>query len=241
MALKILITNDDGIYAEGIKILIEKVKNLGEVLVVAPKTEQSAKSHGITLRNPFEVREVDIFKNVRAYYVDSTPADCVRYAYYGLKYDFDILLSGINKGYNIGYDIMYSGTVAAAFESSSLDKPAIALSCCWESFSGFDKFGNEIINYFTNNKLLDKWKLYNINIPVNPKGIRITEQGYSNFITFYTDYPEGKKQEGIDIMDKDIKNISLDTACVMNDYISITPLTHKRTEYNIYNELKKLN
>ena len=93
MAIKILITNDDGINAEGLKILVEKVKDYGEVLVVAPMQEQSAKSHALTLRKEVLVNKETIFKDVTAYSIDSTPADCVRFAYFGLHYDFDILFN----------------------------------------------------------------------------------------------------------------------------------------------------
>lgn len=236
MAIKILITNDDGINAKGIKLLVEKVKHLGEVLVVAPKNEQSAKSHAITLRREIEVGEVD-FLGVKAYYIDSTPADCVRYAYYGLGYDFDIALSGVNIGYNVGHDIMYSGTVAATFEASSLGKKAIALSCTKNSFDGFEKWFDEVLKYITNNKLLDEWNLYNINFPENPKDIKITKQGGCNFVTYFVASGNNKKQEGEDITDDDINNLHLDTACVMNDYISISPLTHERTKFEIYEKL----
>ena len=239
MALKILITNDDGIQAEGIKLLVNEAKKYGDVLVVAPKTEQSAKSHSITLRTKIDVGESNLFNDVKAYYVDSTPADCVRYAYYGLNYDFDILLSGVNKGYNVGYDIMYSGTVAATFEASSMGKKAIALSCDGESFLGFEKYLDKLLEFIKNKHLLDKWNLYNVNIPIDPKGIKITKQGYFNFVTYFIDFENGKKQFGDNVTDNNYNNIFLDTSCVMNGYISITPLTHERTEKNIYKVLKE--
>lgn len=241
MALKILITNDDGIYSEGIKLLVEAAKSLGEILVVAPKTEQSAKSHGIILRKEIEVKKINHFDRIEAYYVDSTPADCVRYAYYGLKYDFDILLSGINRGYNVGYDIMYSGTVAAAFEASSMGKIAVALSSDSKSFTGAIKYLPKVYEYFKQNGLLAKWNLYNVNFPICPQGIRITEQGGCNFTTYFLDSKEGKIQDGDDITNSRKDNIYLDTACVRNDYVSITPLTHIRTQKEVYEKIKTLN
>lgn len=245
MAIKILLTNDDGINSEGLSILVNKVKSIKtndfiEILVVAPKTEQSAKSHSLMLRKEFEVKEVNIFNDVKTYYIDSTPADCVRYAYYGLKYDFDLCLSGINIGYNVGFDIMYSGTVAAAFEAISLGKKAIALSCHASSFEGFNNWSEKTLEFIVNNHLLDKWSLYNINFPINPKGIRITKQGYSNFITYYHESNGFAIQLGDNITDSSIDNIHLDTSCVMNEYISISPLTHERTKEEIYSEIKDL-
>lgn len=240
MALKILITNDDGIYSEGIKLLVEQVLKLetqAKVIVVAPKTEQSAKSHGINLRKEIEVEKVNIFDGIESYYVDSTPADCVRYAYYGLNYDYDILLSGINKGYNVGYDIMYSGTVAAAFEASSIGKIAIALSSDHNSFEGAIKYLPKVYEFFKQNNLLNEWNLYNINFPCFPKGIKITEQGVCNFTTYFLDSEKGKIQDGDDITDSRVECINLDTACVKNDYVSISPLTHVRTAKDIYKKL----
>lgn len=240
MDLKILITNDDGIYAEGIKYLIEEAKKYGTVLVVAPKEEQSGKSHALTLRKPMEIKKVDIY-DVEAYYVDSTPADCVRYAYYGLKYDFDLLLSGVNKGYNVGDDIMYSGTDAAAFEASSMGKNAIAFSCCAESFEGFKSHIKAVGEYFKDNMLLNEWNLYNINFPEKPKGIKITEVGGCNFITYY-DFIDGMYyQTGDNVTESDINKLHLDTSCVMNSYVSITPLTHVRTNEVVYNKIKNIN
>lgn len=236
---KILITNDDGIQAEGIKLLIKEATKYGTVLVVAPKTEQSAKSHALTLRTHFEVGKIDTL-GVDAYYVDSTPADCVRYAYYGLNYDFDILLSGVNKGYNVGYDIMYSGTCAAAFEASSLNKISIAVSSHADSFEGFINYASMVYKFFKDNKLIDKWQMYNINFPISPKGIRVTSQGYCNFVTYFVDNGNGKCQVGDNITDNNPNNLHLDTSCVMNNYVSITPLTHERTKYEVYDTIKNL-
>lgn len=241
MALKILISNDDGIYAEGISLLINEAKKYGSVMVVAPKEEQSGKSHALTLRKPMEIKKIDLYEGVESYYVDSTPADCVRYAYYGMNYDFDILLSGVNKGYNVGDDIMYSGTTAAAFEASSMGKKAIAFSCCAESFEGFKLYINKVFEYFLEHKLLDEWNLYNVNFPESPKGIRITEVGGCNFNTYY-DFIDGMYyQTGDNITESDIKKLHLDTSCVMNSFVSVTPITHVRTNVNVYNRLKNIN
>ena len=241
MALKILITNDDGIYAEGIKLLVDEAKKYGSVMVVAPKVEQSGMSHALTLRKPMEIKKIKLFDGVDSYYVDSTPADCVRYAYYGLKYDFDILLSAVNKGYNVGDDIMYSGTAAAAFEASSMGKKAIAFSCCAESFDGFKAYIDKVISFVMDNKLLDEWNLYNINFPQNPKDIKITEVGGCNFITYY-DFIDGMYyQTGDNITESNIEKLHLDTACVMNSYVSITPLTHVRTNETVYKKIKNIN
>ena len=116
--MKILITNDDGIQSQGLRIVANWAKKLGDVTVCAPKFEQSGKSHSIDIHNPFEVQKVDYADDVRAYSVDSSPADCVRYGVLALGGEFDLVLSGINRGFNLGVDIVYSGTVGAAFEAA---------------------------------------------------------------------------------------------------------------------------
>ena len=106
--MKILLTNDDGIGAKGISVLANWAKRLGEVTVIAPKSEQSGKSHGINIHSEMEIKAVDFPGAARAFAVDSTPADCVRFALLGLGEKFDLVLSGINCGLNIGTDIVYS-------------------------------------------------------------------------------------------------------------------------------------
>ena len=126
--MRILITNDDGIQGEGLLHLVKWAQKLGEVVVAAPKVEQSAKSHSIQIHECFEVKKVDYLPGVTAYSVDSAPADCVRILTLGMHEKFDLVLSGINRGLNVGSDIMYSGTVAAVFEASNLGMKAIAVS-----------------------------------------------------------------------------------------------------------------
>ena len=125
--MKILITNDDGIFSEGLAILTKWATKLGEVYVVAPSQQQSGKSHAITIHSPFEISKVTLgLGEKEAYAVGSTPVDCVRFATLGLGIQFDLIFSGINKGYNLGEDILYSGTVGALFEASLRRTNAIA-------------------------------------------------------------------------------------------------------------------
>lgn len=128
--MNILITNDDGIRAEGIRVLAEAAKAFGSVTVVAPATQCSAMSHQITLRRDLVMERVDFpVPGVEAYSVDGTPADCVKAALDArITPKPDLLLSGINNGYNVGFDIVYSGTAAAAVEGLMNGIPAIALS-----------------------------------------------------------------------------------------------------------------
>ena len=239
MAIKILITNDDGINAEGLKILVDKAKEYGEVVVVAPMQEQSAKSHALTLRKEVSVKTETLFEGIVAYSIDSTPADCVRYAYFGLKYDFDILFSGINKGYNIGLDIMYSGTVAAAFEASSLGKKAIAFSTGIDTFNGAINNFNEVMDYINDNDLLKEWNLYNVNFPYECKGIRITRQGGPIFTTEFVKKGDSVIQTGEMHFENREEYMHLDTSCISNNYISISPLMHERTKIEVFEKFRK--
>ena len=124
--MRILITNDDGISAEGIRVLCQWAKTKGEVTVVAPKVEQSGKSHAIDFTRPIEIKRVELMDGVEAYSMDSSPADCVRFAVLGMMGKFDIIFSGINRGFNLGKDIVYSGTAGAIFEGGRLGIPGIA-------------------------------------------------------------------------------------------------------------------
>lgn len=239
--MKILITNDDGYNAIGLKILVEKARKYGEVTVIAPMVEQSAMSHAIKVRGGFEYKKIDDFDNVTAYYINSTPADCVRFAYYGLKLDFDIIFSGINCGFNLGEDILYSGTVSAVFEAASIKKKAIAFSADRDSFSGADEYFDEALKYIFNNHLLDVGDLYNVNFPINCHGIKITKQGGCNFDTFFNIKEKEAFQLGNPTFEKDKDKLCLDTCCVMNDYVSITPLTSDRTNKEVYDLLMNKN
>lgn len=233
MALKILLTNDDGIEAQGLKLLYEKAKRYGDVYVVAPKNNQSAKSHSIVISHGFEVMKSNLYPN--AYSVDSTPADCVRYAYYGLGLDFDIVFSGINNGFNLGDDIAYSGTVSAAIEARMMNKKAIAFSCPFYSFDGISYFEKTLDYIFEN--LIDIAPLLNVNFPVDPKGIKITKQGYLHYNTYFEEKDGLVYQMGKPDYSKEAGKPLSDVACVFENYVSITPLTAEKTDIEILNKI----
>ena len=162
----ILITNDDGYSAEGIRALALWAKKLGEVTVIAPKVEQSGKSHAIDFTRPIEIKEVNEIPGVRTVYVDSTPADCVRYAILGEGEKYDLVLSGINRGVNMGVDLVYSGTCGAIFEAGRLGHKGIAFSAYYDTnFEAEAKELDTIWSFIEKNDLLAENDLYNINIP----------------------------------------------------------------------------
>lgn len=238
--MKILITNDDGYNAIGIKKLVEFAMKYGEVMVVAPKVEQSGKSHSLTLRRNFSCEKVeDIVPGVPTWVVDSTPADCVKTAHFFLKLDYDVVFSGINAGFNIGHDIIYSGTTAAATEAVLLGKKGIAFSTEYDSFKTVEERFDNILKYIFDNKLLDEWCLWNINIPDGGKDFMFTYQGGLHYLPEYKLDIDGKvKPKAKSIWDS-LGTGDTDIDYIHNKYITITPLHFDRTNYEILEKFNK--
>ena len=153
--MRILLTNDDGMHASQLIPLIRWCRKLGDVTVAVPKVEQSAKSHGIEIHKPFEAKQVSLAPDVTVWAVDSTPADCVRFAVLGLKMEFDLVISGVNRGLNVGTDIMYSGTAAAVFEAGNLGIPAVALSTEPKFYDRATQHLDEVLEFFRAHKLME--------------------------------------------------------------------------------------
>lgn len=242
--MKILITNDDGIFAEGIKPLVAWAKKHGEVTVVAPKTEQSGKSHAINFVTPVEIKRVDIFEGVEAYSMDSTPGDCVRFAVSGLRRKYDLVLSGINRGVNVGIDVIYSGTVAAIFEAGYWKLNAIAISTYPDSLDEAVGYLDDMYSFICKNKLFEVNNLYNVNIPKAAKGIRITKQGTPYFNDGFIVVDEENSmwlQTGEKIPDEDPADMERDTVALEEGYVSVSPMTVNRVDAEAFNRLKSLN
>ncbi len=238
--MRILITNDDGISSPALPRLAEWAKQLGEVMVIAPKVEQSGRSHAIDFFREIEIKQITLVGDIPAYSVDSTPADCVRFGVLGLKQKFDLILSGPNRGYNLGRDIVYSGTCGAIFEAARLGIPAVALSAAATGFDPFFAHLDEVLAFFCTHRLMERHGLYNVNIPDENKGIRITRQGG----IYYTDEfvrREGDMyiQEGEMVPAHDLP-LCYDTAAICNGYISVTPLTNEKTHLPLFEELQDL-
>lgn len=242
--MRILITNDDGVNNLGIRVLAEWAKKLGEVTVVAPKVEQSAKSHAIDFVRPIEVKQVPFIDGVTAYSVDSTPADCVRFGILGLKKEYDLVFSGINKGVNVGADVVYSGTIGAVFEAAKLGVKAIAFSSFPEEQEEAAKQLDKVYAYILKNRLLDENRIYNINLPSNAKGIRVTCQGTSYFSDGFVKI-EGEEdmyaQVGEPIPDDNPDDLDRDTVAIHKGYISVTPLMETRTNMEVFEKFRGLN
>ena len=240
--MRILMTNDDGIQAAGLLPFAQWAQKLGQVTVVAPKFEQSGKSHGIEIHKAFEVKKVDFAPGIDAYALDSTPADCIRWAVLGQHWQFDLVISGINRGLNIGRDIIYSGTVGAIFEANALGLPAIAFSTTPSYYLEAAKHLDDIYDFILRNRLLEKCSLYNINIPDHAAGFRITRQGGPYFSDDFQPLENDMHLPcGKDVFAPS-GHYDFDTdAVLVGHLISITPLTIDRTDWAVYDALKELN
>lgn len=238
--MRVLITNDDGMNAAKLPALIRWVSTWAEVTAFVPKFEQSGKSHSFQIHSPFEAKQVKLAPDVTVWAVDSTPADCVRLAVLGMKLEFDLVISGVNRGLNVGADIMYSGTVGAASEAVNLGLPAVALSTPFENYDHATEELDRIRSFFRGNRLMELHNIYNVNIPASPKGIRITHQGgpyYSDdFPALGNDLyrPQGKE------IWVDRGDDTLDTDATLHGFISVMPLTIDRTDWGTYQKLKHL-
>lgn len=239
--MKILITNDDSVSAAQLIPLIKWARKLGEVTVVVPKFEQSAKSHSIEIRKAFEIKQVELEPGITVWTVDSTPADCVRFAVSGMKMHFDLVISGVNRGYNLGEDTMYSGTLAAATEAVNKGFKAIALSTSMKYYDQALQHLDSIFQFFEEHKLLEQNDLYNVNIPMDPIGIRITRLGPAAFCEEFIPagndmyFPAGSPIQA------DGSDLTRDTDACGAGYISITPMTTDRTAKDVYQKLEYLN
>lgn len=244
--MKILIVNDDGINAVGIKCLAEWARGLGDVTVVAPKREQSGKSHSIDFMNDIEIKRVPYSEGITAYSMDATPADCVRFGVAGLPDRFDLILSGINRGWNIGPEIVYSGTIGAAFEAARLRTRAIAISAYPDEQTDAVKYMDEVWNFFVENKLFEENLIYNVNFPKDiakngHKEIRVTEQGSQYFTDSFVPIGNDLYSQKLctTLADECPDDLDRDTVAVQNGYISITPLVTTRTNVAVVEKFKK--
>jgi 5'-nucleotidase len=224
---RILVTNDDGVQSEGIRSLAAGLASLGEVTVVAPLGESSAIGHALTLTRPLRLDEVAD----RVFSVDGTPTDCVNVAVAEVLGGVpDLVVSGINKGYNIGDDITYSGTVAGAMEGALLGVPAIAVSLCRRPTFDFRQAtaAAATVARAVLERGLPPRTFLNVNVPpVEARGFRVTVQAKRNHLTSVTRGvdPRGKRYYWIDEAEYDWQpHDQSDYQAVRDGWISVTPL-----------------
>ncbi|WP_374164378.1 5'/3'-nucleotidase SurE [Arcticibacter sp. MXS-1] len=225
--MRILITNDDGIYSPGIAALARVALKFGEVRVVAPDVEQSSMGHAVTHSRPLSYKKSPIeFEGIEAYRVNGTPADCVALGTH-LWNKTDVVLSGINMGPNLGNGMWHSGTLAAAKQAVLLGIKGIALSTpvgkTEPDFEALAPFVEETLELLLKRPGLS---LFNVNFPEQPKGTRWTRQSvrlYDGTIVPGTD-PLGRKHYWFTVTPLEPAEEGTDRWAVENDYVSITPL-----------------
>ena len=247
--MKILLTNDDGIYSEGIQILKRKLDNLANVVVIAPDQERSTIGHAMTLRKPLMIKEIKINGDFWGYSVNGTPTDCIIIGLLEIMKNErpDLIVSGINQGPNLGDDIIYSGTVSAAMEGAMRNVPSLAVSiAAFEDFK-FESaalFIKNFISHLMKDSLPDSLIL-NINVPNldynRIEGIEITRHGkrvYQDELKIIRD-PQGATHYwlGGDLPEGKIEP-DTDFEAIHNHKISITPLSLDLTNYKIIPKVK---
>jgi 5'-nucleotidase len=243
---KILVTNDDGIHAEGIAELEKALLEIGDVFVVAPATEMSGAAHSLTLARPLRIRQID----QRHWTVDGTPTDCVLLALNQILKPGempDICVSGINHGPNLGDDATYSGTVAGALESTILGIPGLAFSLVAFRSQDFSESA-KVARLLTEKALADgipKGTLLNVNIPKGvPKGIKVTSQGFKDSRPIVSEHidPRGKPYYWIgEQRDGFHADGNTDFEAIDEGYVSVTPMRADLTNYSAIESLRDWN
>lgn len=241
--MKILVTNDDGVHASGLKALAEAMTGLGEIIVMAPDRDRSGSSNSLTLHKPLRVKKLSL----QTISVEGTPSDCVHLALTGyLEQLPNLVVSGINHGTNLGDDVLYSGTVAAALEARMLGVPAIAFSFAGNMNSHFEtaaKVARDIVSLYLKSPLGGSC-LLNVNIPDVPiseiAGYEITRTGQR--------HPAGRLHEQVDprghsvywhglVGEKSDSGPGTDFCALANKKVAITPLQVDLTHYQAFDGL----
>jgi 5'-nucleotidase len=241
----ILVTNDDGVHSEGIKALAAALAHLGDVTVVAPMQEASAIGHALTLRRPLRIETIA----PKTFGIDGTPTDCVNLAIsHVLKVKPDLIVSGINKGWNLGDDVTYSGTVSGALEAALLGIAAIAVSTQNRRDAAFE-FAPSATAAATVAEMvlargMPKATFLNINVPYQAnKGFRVTVQAKRNHITVVDERidPRGRAYYWIEEGQNDWEpHDRSDYQAVRDGYVSITPLQPDMTAHDALQWLEEL-
>lgn len=250
--MNILITNDDGIYAQGIYKLACALNKIANIYIVAPDRQRSATGHAITMNEPLRAEKVKFFDtDFDAWAISGTPTDCVKLGIEALITEkIDIIFSGINNGPNLGTDVLYSGTVSAAIEGAILGYPAVAVSLA--DFKDIDyDYASEFCNLLAEKSLnnpLPPDTLLNVNIPNCKKeelnGVNITTLGVRKYKNSFIERIDPRGQSyywlGGEIIDEK-NHEGTDIHSIKNNYISITPIHFDLTKFDLIEQVKKWN
>lgn len=248
----ILVTNDDGIAAPGVKALVEVAQQVGEVIVIAPDSPQSGQGHAITVSDPIRLRKVEVFDGIESYECSGTPVDCVKLAKYVVLKNrkVDLCVSGINHGSNASVNIIYSGTVSAAMEASLEGINSIGFSLLdytWDAdFEACKPFIQQIIEHVLEHGI-PNCKLLNVNIPQLPqeeiKGVKVCRQADARWVE---EFMEAKDPRGVPYYWLTGKFVNTDSGedtdiwALENGYISVVPSGHDLTKYDALEGLQHM-
>jgi len=246
----ILITNDDGVSAPGIRNLVEAVKDLGKIVVVAPDKPQSGMGHAITIGSPLRLHAVNVFEGIEAYQCTGTPVDCVKLAVDKVLHRKpDLCLSGINHGANHSINVIYSGTMSAAVEAAIESIPSVGFSLLDFSidanFEGARKYARIIVQKLLESKQ-DKHMILNVNIPAVAteviKGIKICRQAYAKYEEDFVERndPHGRKYFWLtgEFVNFD-KGKDTDVWALAHNYVSVVPVQFDMTNYVLKTKFEK--
>jgi len=237
--MRILVSNDDGIFSPGLVALVEVASEFGETIIFAPDFEQSAVGHAITIKRPLQYHRVKLMKGFEAYRVNGTPADCVALGLFHLG-NVDLILSGINLGSNLGSDIWHSGTVAAAKQGVIFGTPSIAFSQVLNgeepTYEKQKPYIAKVIKLLTNG---NQPPLVNVNLPENPKGICWTHQSvrHYNGKVVESEDPNGRRNYWFAATPLTNPDEGSDRWAIDHDLVSLTPLRMSLTDDEWLNRL----
>jgi 5'-nucleotidase len=248
--MQILLTNDDGIFAPGLAAIYKELVKMGDVTVVAPDVSRSGASHSITYSRPLVCNKVDIDGRFTGFSVQGSPADCVKLAVMQLHDGpIDLLVAGINNGANVGINVYYSGTVAAAMEGALLEIPAVALSLAVEApgVSGdFEKAAEYCMKILKKLMPVESGDVININIPQlskgGPKGVRVVPQSSKGFDEYYI---RQKNEQGQTVFQlagepNHTDETPTDTTSLVEGFITITALAPDMTNHEKTRQLEQI-
>lgn len=248
----ILITNDDSIHAPGIRALVEAVKGLGKIVVVAPDKPQSGMGHAITIGNPLRLQKMHLFDGVEAYSCSGTPVDCVKLAVDKVLHRKpDICLSGINHGANHSINVIYSGTMSAALEASIERIPSIGLSLLDLSieadFTAAAHYARLLVEQMLKKKIAEPHLCLNVNIPkgelASIKGIKICRQAYAKYNEEFDERrdPNGKRYYWLTgVFVNFDKGKDTDVWALQHNYVSVVPVQFDLTNMPLKKKLEKI-
>jgi 5'-nucleotidase len=245
--MHILLANDDGIFAPGLAAIYKELAALGDVTVVAPADVRSGAGHSITLREPLVVNKVNVNDIFTGYSVIGSPADCVKLGILELaRKPIDLVVSGINSGANVGIDVYYSGTVAAAMEGAFYKIPSVAMSMTLEEPMDYETGAGYCVTVLEKLLAMGHFEVMNVNLPPlsagKPKGIKVVEQSQHGGRDHYAKEKDGegrvvyrlKAPEGTK------ETEPTDVTEILKGYITVTALHHSMTNHRMMKKLAEL-